>query len=1125
MANLPIEINQRYKSSTRIDSSEYNFKDFINGFILHGTAINVLGTISREYDGSAQRAYTLTGPYGSGKSTIALFLASLLSTDKKERSFAQKKIKQSNEIADFSMKFKVKKGWNIVKHVCGLESPANSILISIYTAFEIEFNIDDIRHLSDEECLNKIKLVVADKSSPYDGMFLLIDEMGKALDYQSRNNKDLYLFQELADIAQAAKLPTLIMGFLHQSFSDYAKNKDAVTQKEWAKVQGRYRDIGFNPSIDESLVLVGDSISKCASITVQLEKQNMSLVGNVIHAFPSQNRNSDALLKTLPLDPLVSLLLGPISRRRFSQNERSLFGFLASHERFGFREFLDSNYKHVENELALYHPERLWDYLHHNLHHLIVTSHDSKAWLEGCDAIYRAEQKGLELHVLVTKFISLLTIFGFQHHLHASKSLVEQYFVARSFELKNVQQAITDLETWSIVIYRPKHDALFVFQGSDIDINALVLERIEAISEGVDWTAACDVSQHVLATSHYHQTGTMRWANLSLASSIDDLLLDSLTKEPVTGQPFLTFVLPANNTVEKALLDGVDKPYAVIGSIESLSNLKSVAIELIALTHLATNEAKIAHDLIAKNELETRIISAKQQISIELNLAFKNAKWSYSGVSLDSSPLTVIASDIANKIFYKSPIVLNELVNRSKPSGSANSAIRKLLYAMLENGDKEDLGFDDNLFPPEKGLYLSCLKSKGWHCSTDEGYLFPSEWSEQHLSANPRMHALWEEGFEFIKSSKGMVTLDELYNLWMRPPYGLTAGLCRIYGLALLKSLEGKIAFYDYDSTKSFIFIPELDEELVNKIYKHPKEAAVRFFEISAIQTHLIETIAKATIGTIKSDDAVLGIAKHIVKIIHTLPTWVKKTSGDGFYKDGSEGGLTKEARDFRNKVIAANDPYKLIIEDLPVIFNINKDAEYSDEQLANKLKTAIEDLSAQHDMLLSGFKSIILNSLSAEFDNRLKARCKQVIKAAKRPNVKELASRIVKFIDGKSPFEFIINLSTGVPERSWTDKRLSSGLDELHNLCIQFRRIESFGLLDSKSTSQPLSFMTADNKGNQKAYSGFIKFELSDDVEVKESLDTVKSNLAHLSKEQQLATLANLLSSLMDEEVQEDRD
>jgi ABC-type cobalamin/Fe3+-siderophores transport system ATPase subunit len=1119
MTSLPININQRYKSSTRIDGKLVDYKSFIDDFILHGTAVNALDTLSRDFAGSEQRAYTLTGPYGSGKSTVALYLASLLSSNKQERAYATKKLAKANGLLDdLTTRFNVQKGWKVIKHVCGLEAPANSILISLYTAYDIEFDLNEVKILNDEQCLKEIKLTLA-KASKADGVLFLLDEMGKALDFQSRANKDLHLFQALADIAQQAKTSVVLVGFLHQSFSDYAKNKDVKAQKEWAKVQGRYRDLNFNPSIDESLILVGDSITKTPEITKKLKSNHEKLVKNVAVSFEKQARNYDALLNTLPLDPLVSLLLGPISRRRFSQNERSLFGFLASHEKLALREFLTKNYSNDLSKAPLYKPEMLWDYLHFNLHHLITTSSDSKAWLEGCDAIYRATQKGSELHISITKIIALLTIFGFHHHLHAKRSFIQAYFEARGILSADIKQAIADLESWTVVIYRQKHDALFIFQGSDIDIHNMVLERIESVSQGVDWTNVCDISQNILATTHYHKTGTMRWANTKLVSKVDSSLIDLINVEPLTGDAFLQFLLPSNKTITEELKKlCATAPYIVIGNEFSLSNLKAVAIEYVALSQIEKEEEKINHDLIAKNELANRIKLAQNGIEKELELAFNNAKWKYLGKSLEHAPLSVVASKVADKIFYSSPSVINELVNRSKPSGSANSAIRKLMHAMLDNGDKEDLGFDSNSFPPEKGIYLSCIKSKGWHCKTDEGFVFPREWSSESITANPKMHELWKDGVSFIQSSNAMVTLDALYNRWMRAPFGLTAGLCRLYGLALLKSLEGQVAFYDLDSTKQFIFIPELDEELITKIYKHPTEAGVRYFEISEIQTHLLDTLAKATIGDTKSTNAVLSIAKHIVKIVHTLPTWVKKTSGESFIKGKNVNGLTKSARAFRNKVIAANDPYKLILDDLPEIFELTSDDKNLDEKLSRSLKTAIEDLSAQHSMLLSGFKQIILSSLSADFDESLKARCQLIVNIAQRPNVKELASRLIKYIDGKGSFELVINLATGVPERNWTDKHLRSGLDELHNLCTQFLRIESFGKSDINNVTQTLSFMTKDKNGNHHSFEGFTKFGLENDTEVKSAINTVKSSIAEMPREKQLAALTNLLSSLMEQ-------
>ncbi len=1123
MLNLPITINQRYKSSTRIDSDLKDYQSFVNDFILHGTAINTLDTISKAYAGSEQRAYTLTGPYGVGKSTLALYLSILLSSKKAEREYAQAKLtKADKSLKIFAERFDVKKGWKVIRHVCGLEAPANAILVSFYNAFNIEHSTAKVKKYTDEQCLQEIKNTLESAPKKQDGVLFLLDEMGKALDYQSRNNKDLHLFQALADISQQAKLPVVLMGFLHQSFSDYAKNKDATSQKEWAKVQGRYTDLSFNPSIDESLILVGDSISKDKKITTKLQKEYKPLVDEVLDYFIGQNRNAKALLKTLPLDPLVSLLLGPISRRRFSQNERSLFGFLSSHEKFGFREFLAKKYFPSNTELELYQPEQLWDYLHHNLHHLIVTSHDSKAWLEGCDAIHRAEQKGSELHVSITKIIALFTIFGFHHQLHAKRAFITKYLQKKGIPKANIVKALIELQEWTVIIYRQNHNALFIFQGSDIDINNMVLERIEAVSEGVDWTTACESSQNILATAHYHRTGTMRWANTKLINKLDDEYLTSITTAPLTGQAFLTFILPASSSAAEELHRvTADEPYIVIGDSNNLQALKSAAIELIALEQITRSESSLSHDLIAKNELKNRTTFARQNVDNELKIAFKQANWKHQGKKIGTKPLSMHASAIADEIFYLAPCVQNELVNRSKPSGSANTAIRKLLHAMHNNGNQEDLGFTSSGFPPEKAIYLSCLKSKGWHCDTAEGFLFPSQWSAKAKKDNVEMYNLWKDGADYIKTSNVMITLDDLYNRWMRPPFGLTSGLCKIYGLALLKSLDGQIAYYDQDSTKQFIFIPELDELLIDKVYKHPKEAGIRYFHISDIQTHLLDTLAKSNLGNNSGDDKVLGIAKHIVKIVHKLPTWVKKTSGENFSSTSKNKSLSKEARTFRNKVIKANDPYNLILEELPQVFGINVKDKDSDLKLAHSLKSSIDELSGQHEMLLSGFKSILIDGLSAKLDDKLLKRCRVVAKAAQRPNIKELANRLIKHIEGKADIELIINLAIGAPERNWTDLNIRNGLDEIQNLCTQFRRIESFATSQksSKNGSKPLSMMTIDNSGSYISYESFIKHGLEDDKEVKLTIKEVKATLKSLSKEKKIASLTTLLSSLMEVE------
>jgi hypothetical protein len=1122
MPTPPITISPRYKSSTRIDSSSSDFESFINDFIVHGTAINTLDTLGAEIAGSAQRAYTLTGPYGSGKSTLALYLSYLISKEEKHRVEAHKKLQKTKKdlSKDIKKNFNITDGWLVIKHVCGIESPAPAILASILKALKKPSNHEEINAFSDEECLTRIKTVLSKPKKGTDGIVLMLDEMGKALDFQSRKNKDLHIFQSLADIAQQAESPVVLIGFLHQAFTEYAKNKDASSQNEWAKVQGRYRDLGYNPSIDESLVLVGESINIPDQTADKLKKDHKNIISVVSKSFPQKNRTVATLEKTLPLDPLVSLLLGPISRRRFSQNERSIFGFLASQEKLGFKEFLEDNYNRQQTQ-KIYHPEKLWDYLYHNLHHLITTSADSKAWLEGCDAIYRAEQKGSESHVIVTKIIALLTIFGFHHQLSATEIFLKDYFNARGFT--NIDVVLSDLQKWTVIIYRTQHDAFFVFQGSDIDINSTVVTRIESISHGVDWTEICQESQNILATAHYHNTGTMRWANTKLVKRLAVSDIDQLEKVPLTGEAFLTFLLSAEPINEDVTKAAEKAPHIALGYSDSLDDLKAVAIELLALRQLEKEESKLNHDLIAKREIANRIGLANNKLESELNSVFRSAEWSNQYIEKQQTmqPLSVHASRIADRIYDQSPTVLNELVNRSKPSGSANSAIRKLMTAMLEQGETEDLGFDEKSFPAEKAIYLTCLKSKGWHQDTSEGFLFTNEWSKESIRQNPKMYSLMQAGIEFIKDNEKMVTIEQLYTHWMAPPYGLTAGLCRIYGMALLKAMDGKIAFYDWDSTSQFIFIPELDEELVTKIYRRPAEAGVRYFHISSIHSHLIDTLAKATKSNdTRNSDLILSIAKHIVRIVHTLPSWVKRTSGEAFSDIGNTESLSKNAKDFRTKVLSANDPYKLVLEELPNLFGEDISTKKTAEKLSKTLMHVIEELEGLHGQLINTFTRILEKGLSAKLDSDLKQRCKVVSKNAQRPDIKELASRIVKYIDGKSSIEQVISLSIGAPEKNWTDTNIRNGLDELQNQCTQFRRIETFSAMDSSGmvASKPLALITSDEEGNYVSTESFIMNYLSNDGEVKNTMKSIENSMKDVSLEKQIAALSHLLQQCMTE-------
>ena len=86
-----ININSSFQRSTRIDNKIS--KEFLENFIFHDTSKKVLNQISNSLLNSNQSGFTLTGPYGTGKSSLALFLKALVSKNQAIKKQAEKNSK------------------------------------------------------------------------------------------------------------------------------------------------------------------------------------------------------------------------------------------------------------------------------------------------------------------------------------------------------------------------------------------------------------------------------------------------------------------------------------------------------------------------------------------------------------------------------------------------------------------------------------------------------------------------------------------------------------------------------------------------------------------------------------------------------------------------------------------------------------------------------------------------------------------------------------------------------------------------------------------------------------------------------------------------------------------------
>ncbi len=171
----------------------------------------------------------------------------------------------------------------------------------------------------------------------YSGLLIVIDELGKFLEYEARHHgvNDIFLLQSLAEHALApheAKLAMVVM--LHQAFEQYARGLGETLKNEWSKVQGRFENIPFLESSEQTLRVVAAAIehdfSRAESNRIKKEAKQLAKYFSEAKALPGVmgiQVASELFEACYPLHPISALIL-PLLCQKIAQNERTLFSYL-----------------------------------------------------------------------------------------------------------------------------------------------------------------------------------------------------------------------------------------------------------------------------------------------------------------------------------------------------------------------------------------------------------------------------------------------------------------------------------------------------------------------------------------------------------------------------------------------------------------------------------------------------------------------------------------------------------------------------------------------------------------------------------------------------------------------------
>jgi len=868
------------------------------------------------------RSFNVVGTYGTGKSSFLLAFEQSIKGTKRY----------------FDPNFLANPKFDFVKFIGSYAS----IVEQFADAFEVQINKNQQENIL-SEIFNRYYSIGKDNKV----LFILIDEFGKFLEYASKHNpeKELYFVQQLAEFCNNPKHNIVLITTVHQSLESYAYSLSKTQQQEWTKVKGRFREITFNEPVEQLLFLASEHISE--NFETKTSKSEIDKCLKLTTETKAFNFNKDFLKeiasKLYPLDILSANIL-TLSLQRYGQNERSLFSFLESSDHTGLAKF-------NKKENPFYNLSNVYDYLNFNFYSFLTSKYnpDFSAWSSirsSIEEVERAFHSNINDYIKAVKTIGLLNIFS------ASGSILDLNFFIEYLKtacgVSDAKEVIKNLEAKNIIRYRSHSKRFILFEGTDLDIQTALIEAGNKISEVVDITTL--LNKHiqfnpVFAKQYSFSTGTPRYFEFV----ISDYPIQKTPEGEIDGFVNLVF----NGKLKESDIQNKSKQQEEAIFYCFFKNAAEIKNLLFEIEKIQKVLEENKDDKVAKRELENIVESQirllNHYITDSIYSGSKDVKWFFNGEEkkiADKKDFNKLLSQVSSIVYDATPVFKNELVNKHKISSSIHTAKKRYFSALANDWDKENLGFEDSKFPPEKTIYLSLLKENSISPIRENATDVIS------IDRNSTFYKLWSASEDFLESAKSeQLKISELSELLSKRPFKLKQGLIDFWVPTFLFLKRDDFAIFNDES-----YIPNLSEENLELIAKYPEKYSIKTFDIEGVKLDIFNSYRTfLNIATEQKFDnnSFIETIKPFIVFYKQLPEYSKNTNR-----------LSPSAIKIRKAIATSKDPEETFFDAFPSALGLTLSTLQQDKSKLQSFTTSLQDsvreLRTAYDELVKRFEDFI---------------------------------------------------------------------------------------------------------------------------------------------------------------------
>ncbi len=671
-----IGIARRYVRAVDL-ARDYTDPDALDGYILTPSANDALQRVVRALaPTSTQRAFRVTGPYGSGKSSFAVLLAQLFSEgDLSEPAATKVAGSVSGPVPSFEPVVLVGRRTSFadellrtLRGACSPGAPlehehfqeaANALLLAR------ESGDRDIRPAL--ELLSSLAAHL--RSERRRGILLLIDEMGRFVEYAAANpsTEDPSVFQQLAELASGPGDRLAVIGLLHNRFDDYVVGLGDWMESEWNRSAERYEEITFYEPTEQSLFLLSEALAPkkphTHGVTRSAERVFAEAGARGFFRIPATILRDVA--KTLyPLHPVTIACLTAVSRR-IGQHERSVFSFLQSYEPAGLQRYIGEAHYSADE---WYRIDKLYDYLAAHSDIRFRSPDRERRWHLALDALALAASFD-EATRSILKALALIGILEPVPGLQANSECLSW-----SLDLKqqDVEERLQELADQRLVHKWTARDEYSLWSNSSVDLEAWFEKAKRAVDplrriSGFQLSGQC--ARNLVAHRHYHETGHLR--TFGIVTSEDE--------GPRTNSDGWIRIVPVHpdedlqTSVDAARSASKEAGPLCLYSLRRVRPVDlAVAYDLTLWQWVSDECEELRIDSLAKGEVDRRMLAARSSLEESFSPT-SQAYWSPNGTWVQNGEVVEVGSkrdlsrrlsDACDQAFKSAPRLRNELINR-----------------------------------------------------------------------------------------------------------------------------------------------------------------------------------------------------------------------------------------------------------------------------------------------------------------------------------------------------------------------------------------------------------------------------------------------------------------------------